>query len=65
MTICHSEEERMKRILEIIVAMLLIGGMILTAASCEGCWFPGMIGGSAIMILAALIANYCNKKERS
>lgn len=55
----------MKRILEIIVAMLLIGGMILTAASCEGCWFPGMIGGSAIMILAALIANYCNKKERS
>jgi hypothetical protein len=62
MTICHSEEDGMKKVVDIICGLLFIGGIIVAAASCESFCIPGMVAGVAMIALCGIISN-ANERE--
>ena len=47
----------MKYIKYTIIFILLFGGMLLTAASAEGFWIPGMVIGLAMLGIGAMLSN--------
>lgn len=47
----------MKFVKYTLIFVLVFGGLILAAVSCEGFWIPGMVIGLAMLWIGAMLSN--------